>query len=110
MNSGNAVVTNRLLGTVVSLIGATSTITCGTISSINSNYFSESDQIYTVSCPTNTEKTNVVLLSDNVMEETYDKGRNNMVMNIAEVMIYKVTLGKFCTEYDSTQTKSCLIN
>ena len=90
----NVEVRNRLLGTVVSLIGATSTTTCGTINSVKPNGQSESDQTYTVSCPATTEKTIAVLISDNVMEETYDKGQNRMVMNIAEVMIYKVT-GKF---------------
>eukprot|EP00116_Pleurobrachia_bachei_P010218 sb/3470480/ len=93
-------VTNRLLGTKVSLIGATSTTTCGIINSVNSNGESVSDQTYTVSCPATTEKTNAVLLSDNVMEETHDKGLNRLVMNIAEVMIYKVTSGRFCTKSD----------
>ena len=89
--SGIVAVTNRLLGTVVSLIGATSNTTCGTISSVNPNGLSESDQTYTVSCPATTEKTNAVLLSDNVMG-TSDK---NIFMSIAEVMIYKVITGKF---------------
>ena len=92
----NAVVArSRLLGTVVSLIGATSNTTCGTINSVNSNGKSVSDQTYTISCPATTEKTTAVLLSDNVMEETSDKGSNRVVMNIAEVMIYKVSC-KFC--------------
>ena len=87
----NAVVArSRLLGTVVSLIGATGTTKCGTISSVNTkNFMSVSYQTYTVSCPATTEKTNTVLLSDNVMEETEDKTHNKLYMNIAEVMIYK---------------------
>ena len=89
-------VRNRLLGTVVSLIGATSNTTCGTINSVNSNGESVSDQTYTVFCPATTEKTNAVLLSDNVMEQPGD----DLVMNIAEVMIYKVITGMFCTESD----------
>ena len=93
--------TNRLLGTVVSLIGTTSDTTCGTINSTNPNGLSVSDQTYTVSCPATTEKTIEVLLSDNVMEQTGDKTRNHMNMNIAEVMVYKVTSGKFCTESES---------
>ena len=82
---------------MVSLIGATSNTTCGTINSVNSNGTSVSDQTYTVFCPATTERTNAVLLSDNVMEETYDKSRDDLVMTIAELMIYKVT-GKFCTD------------
>ena len=56
--SDNTRVTNRLLGTVVSLIAATSNTTCGTINSVNSNGQSVSDQTYTVSCPATTEKLN----------------------------------------------------
>ena len=93
----NAVVArSRLLGTVVSLIGATSNTTCGTINSVNSNGESVSDQTYTVPCPAPTEKTNAVLLTDNLMEETSDKGKNHLIMNMADVTIYKVPC-KFCT-------------
>ena len=94
--SNNVIVTNRLLGTVVSLIGAKSTIKCGTINSVNSNGESVSDQTYTVPCPAPTEKTNAVLLTDNLMEETSDKGKNHLIMNMADVTIYKVPC-KFCT-------------
>ena len=80
---------------MVSLIGATSNTTCGNISSVNSDFDiytgnSESEQTYTVSCPATTEKTNAVLLSDNVLEMAWDryyKG-GQIVMNIAEVIIY----------------------
>ena len=109
-------VANRLLGTVVSLIGATSNTTCGTINSVNSNFDiytgnSESEQTYTVSCPATTEKTNAVLLSDNVMEEPHDKGQNWVIMNIAEVMIYKVT-GKFfyCISLDTNYLIEIIFN
>eukprot|EP00116_Pleurobrachia_bachei_P011162 sb/3471424/ len=96
--SDHTSVTNRLLGTKVSLIGATSKTLCGTINSVSSNGQSLSDQTYTVPCPATTEKTNAVLLSDSVREETFDSG---VIINIAEVMIYnKVTSGKFCTESD----------
>ena len=91
----NVVDFSRLLGTTVSLIGATSTITCGTINSVNLGA-SVSDQTYTISCPATTEKTIAVLLSDNVMEESNDEGHSQIAMNIAEVMIQS----KFCTESD----------
>ena len=75
----------RLAGTKISLLGATTKTTCGTISKINSNRKSVDDQTYTVSCPTTTEPTVAVFLYD---ETTANGDSGKIVMNIAEVMVY----------------------
>ena len=77
----------RLLGTQVSLIGATTNTTCGTIKSVSPELSLEA-QTYTIPCPTTKEPTLAVFLYDNVVEESWDKPRDQMIMNIAEVMVY----------------------
>ena len=90
------VVTNRLLGTKVILIGSTTNTTCGTINSVNPSGASLDAQTYKVPCPATREPTLAVLLYDDVMEETKDKNEDKLVMNIAEVVIYEKEGIKSC--------------
>ena len=87
----------RLLGTQVSLLGATTDTPCGTINSVNSE-LSLVAQTYTIPCPTTKELTLAVFLYDEVIEEYWDKSRDNLVMEITEVMVYGI-LGKFTFQY-----------
>ena len=83
----NAVyITNRLLGTQVSLIGATAaSTTCGTINSVNPDEGSVRKQTYTVECPKNTVELSIaVRLYDDVKEEI----KNDMIMNIATAGLF----------------------
>ena len=77
----------RLLGTQVSLIGATTNTSCVTINSVSSE-LSLQAQTYTIPCPTTKEPTLAVFLYDDVMEESWDKPRTYMIMNLAEVRIF----------------------
>eukprot|EP00116_Pleurobrachia_bachei_P011452 sb/3471714/ len=81
---------DRLLGTVVSLIGSTTNTTCGTINSVNIEQSVE-EQTYNIPCPITRERTLAVFLYDDVMELSMDQGNNRTFMNIAEVEVYKLT-------------------
>ena len=91
-DNSHQLVRDRLLGTTVSLIGATSNTTCGTIDSV-SDVRSVEAQTYTVSCPATTESTQAVFLYDDV--PTFENNKWKNVINIAEVMVYELlTQGK----------------
>ena len=92
----NKVKVQRLLGTQVSLIGATTNTTCGTINSVNPDRSSVEAQTYTILCPTTKELTLAVFLYDDVIEESYDKkkGKNWIIMNLAEVMVFATPISK----------------
>ena len=102
----------RLLGTQVILIGPTTNTTCGTINSVNSNGTSVADQTYTVNCPGTAESTQAVLLYDNEIEGTTDLEAEELVMNIAEVRVYKdgdtmVTIKEVtCRSYSTQNTEN----
>ena len=83
--------TNRLLGTQVILIGSTQNTTCGTITSVNPNGTSLSDQTYTVPCPSTEELTEAVFLYDDEMERTHDATYSHLIMSIAEVAVIGTT-------------------
>ena len=72
---------DRLLGTTVLLVGATSTTTCGSIDTTNQDATSVEDQTYTIPCSQDTEKTVSVRL-----EDALGTG-NQIVMQIAEVIV-----------------------
>ena len=80
------VITDRLLGTEVSLIGATTSSTCGTINSVNTNGGSIEDQSYSVFCPATTEPSIAVKLYDD-----YTTSSDYIIMNIAEVKVYELS-------------------
>ena len=73
----------------MSLIGATTNTTCGTINSVNeSEGASLEAQTYTVPCPPTIEPTLSVFVYDDTFERPYN------IMNIAEVMVYSQINGK----------------
>ena len=89
--SDNTIVTARLLGTTISLIGASDKTTkCGTINSVNPGGSSVDAQTYTVPCPVTTNRTKAVYLYDDVMEKSGDLERNRLIMNVAEMMVYEL--------------------
>ena len=84
-------IANRLLGTTISLIGASNKTTkCGTINSVNPGGSSVDAQTYTVPCPVTTNRTKAVYLYDDVMEKSGDLERNRLIMNVAEMMVYEL--------------------
>ena len=85
----------RLLGTQVSLIGATTNTTCGTINAVNSTLSLEA-QTYTIPCPSTKELTLAIFLYDDVKQESLDNsnGHNRIIMNLVEVMVYVKQISK----------------
>ena len=77
----------RLLRTTVSLIGPSTSTTCGTVSTLTAGGKDVSAQTYSVACPPTEEMTVAVLLSDD-QTTTAEKRANALIMNIAEVMVY----------------------
>ena len=78
----------RLIGTQVSLIGATTNTSCGTIDTVNTtDGYSVEAQTYTVPCPATTEPTLAVFVYDNEGDGKWN------YMNIAEVEIYSQLTG-----------------
>ena len=86
LHSQNYII-NRLLGTEITLLGTTTSTTCGTINSVNPNGESIEDQSYSVFCPTATEPSIAVKLYDDVATSNSDV----IVMNIAEVIVYELS-------------------
>ena len=90
-NNKHKLVTERLLGTTISLIGSTTDTKqykCGTIDSVNPvEVNSVEAQTYTIDCPSTTEPTiSVYLFDDEIASD--DLTHNRLVMNIAEVRVY----------------------
>eukprot|EP00116_Pleurobrachia_bachei_P004286 sb/3464548/ len=81
-------IANRLLGTEITLLGTTTTTTCGTINSVNPNAVSIEDHSYFVFCPTATEPSIAVRLYDDVVTSNSDV----IIINIAEVKVYELTI------------------
>ena len=97
-------VRDRLLGTKVSLIGATINTTCTTINSVNPDGESLEDQTYMITCPVTTEKTLSVLLFDDVMEQSYDADRSWLFINVAEVIVYMGLEAGKCSFFTDNRT------
>ena len=95
----------RLIGTQVSLMGASKNTICGTIDSVSLVFELLTldelmPQTYTVACPA--EPTLAVLLYDDLKDIYYDQ----IIMNIVEVMVFRFIPfpGKYLVKCDTILT------